>query len=231
MGIASPKALGQFRKNTIIKVKKTDNFRFKKNVIADEWQKAKWIQLSQIKGTQTQGYYTKVKVLYSNTGLYILFECGDRVLTATFHSDFKKLWTQDVIEVFLWPDQRTPVYFEYELSPLNYELMLLVSAKRDDRAKWIPFQYHSSNNQTRHKILVKRGKKKRDNTIKKWIAQIYIPYKLLNPLNNISPKSGTKWRANFYRIDYGRKNIKWWAWQSVSKSFHEYKKFGMLVFR
>ena len=35
------------------------------------------------------------------------------------------LWNEDVFEVFLWTDERYPVYFEYEISPLNHELPIL----------------------------------------------------------------------------------------------------------
>ena len=32
----------------------------------------------------------------------------------------------DVFEVFLWTDEKQPIYFEYEISPLGYELPILV---------------------------------------------------------------------------------------------------------
>ena len=35
------------------------------------------------------------------------------------------LWNEDVFEVFLWTDERYPVYLEYEISPLNHELPIL----------------------------------------------------------------------------------------------------------
>jgi len=33
---------------------------------------------------------------------------------------------RDVFEFFLWPDERYPVYFEYEISPLGHELPILI---------------------------------------------------------------------------------------------------------
>ena len=47
------------------------------------------------------------------TGLYFLMEGTDRTLTATMNEDFMDLWKEDVFEVFLWTDERFPVYFEY----------------------------------------------------------------------------------------------------------------------
>ncbi len=31
---------------------------------------------------------------------------------------------------------------------------------------------------------------------------MFVPFELLKPLANVPPKSGTRWRANFYRMDY-----------------------------
>ena len=64
-------------------------------------------------------YETRVKVLYSKKGLYVLMDATDKKLTATMQEDFQNLWTEDVFEVFLWPDERDPLYFEYEISPLG----------------------------------------------------------------------------------------------------------------
>jgi hypothetical protein len=224
------KAQGQSKASATFKVEKTKDFDFRSDRIARNWSKTKWVRLIQIKGEKTKGYYTKVKVLYSKTGIYFLFECGDQVLTAAFHQNFKKLWKQDVVEVFFQPDDKYPIYLEYELSPLNYELPILNSIKRGDHARWIPFLYDGSDRQTRHIVSVKGGEQKSGASVKQWIAKIFIPYKLLNPLDNVPPKRGTRWKANFYRIDYDMGNIKWWAWQPVKKSFHELKSYGAILF-
>ncbi|NLH16473.1 MAG: hypothetical protein GX455_07840, partial [Phycisphaerae bacterium] len=44
------------------------------------------------------------------------------------------------------------------------------------------------------------------------------------------PKPGTRWRANFYRVDYDDNKSIGWDWARVGPSFHEYDKFGTLVF-
>jgi len=48
-------------------------------------------------------------------------------------------------------------------------------------------------------------------------------------LPEVPPVSGTKWRANMYRIDYD-KGTAHYAWQKTNKSFHEYDKFGTFIF-
>ena len=52
---------------------------------------------------------------------------------------------------------------------------------------------------------------------------------VMNPLVKNAPESGTKWRGNFYRIDYDKEPV-YYAWSKTSGSFHEYQKFGMLIF-
>ena len=63
-----------------------------------------------------------------------------------------------------------------------------------------------------------------------WRAEVFIPFELMAPLRNVPPKAGTRWRANFYRMDYDDKNVTSWDWARVGTSFHEYRKFGTLVF-
>ena len=76
------------------------------------WQQAEWTALRR---RQPDGhpYESRFKVLYSSTGLYFLMDGTDRTLTATMTEDFMDLWNEDVFEVFLWTDERYPVYFEY----------------------------------------------------------------------------------------------------------------------
>ena len=59
----------------------------------------------------------------------------DRKLTATMNEDFMDLWKEDVFEVFLWTDERFPVYFEYRISPLNRELPILIPISAD--SSWV----------------------------------------------------------------------------------------------
>jgi hypothetical protein len=148
------------------------------------------------------------------------------------NSNFMDLWTEDVVEVFLWTEESAPVYCEYEMSPLNFELPILVSNftsnQREDIVRWQPFHY-DRDRQTHHATDIQGGEKRSNAIITGWTAEFFIPYKLLRPLNNIIPKSGTKWRINLYRMDYDNKRTSW-SWQLTGRSFHDYKRFGNLLF-
>lgn len=218
----------QSEEKTILTVKKTDDFTITGEGEAEPWEKAQWIELRQLTEWDTgETYLTRAKILYSDTGLYFLFQCEDEVLNASMRSDYSLLWQEDVVEVFLWPDDRIPFYFEYELSPLNYELPILVHEQNGHKTRWRPFDY-GFKQQTRHRTQVE-GKAESGAKIVRWFAEFFIPFEYLQPLNGVPPEPGDRWRANLYRIDYDRGETHF-AWQPIEKSFHEYEKFGTLIF-
>ena len=102
-------------------VKSTKDFELRGDGSHQAWKVAKW-QALQLRAEASANLRTRFKTLYSRTGIYFLFDGQDERLTATLKDDFENLWTEDVFEVFLWTDERYPVYFEYEISPLNKEL-------------------------------------------------------------------------------------------------------------
>ncbi|MCX6301457.1 MAG: carbohydrate-binding family 9-like protein [Bacteroidia bacterium] len=208
-------------------VKKCMDFKVTGDGHSDNWKNTEWINLLTQNPDNTD-YRTKVKVLYSGTGIYFLFDCGDKKLTSTMKADNLNLWEEDVVEIFLWTDEDYPVYFEYELSPLNYELPIIVPNFDGTFLGWLPWKYQGDR-RTQHATNAVGGKKKSGSSVSGWIAEFFIPYKLLAPLNQVPPVSGTRWRANMYRIDHDSGSVPF-AWQKVSGTFHEYKKFGTFIF-
>ena len=192
------------------------------------WKSAEWTPL-QRRQADGHPYDSRFKVLYSKTGLYFLMEGTDRKLTATLTEDFQHLWTEDVFEVFLWPDERWPVYFEYEISPLNRELPILIPNFGGQFLGWRPWDYEKDR-ATRKATSIIGGLKQTGASIQGWRAEFLIPYALLRPLQNVPPKPGTKWRANFYRMDHDDGKTTQWDWARVGPSFHEFEKFGVLEF-
>jgi len=192
------------------------------------WRAAEWTALRR---RQSDGhpYETRFKMLYSNSGLYFLMDGTDRTLTATMTEDFSDLWNEDVFEVFLWTDERYPVYFEYEISPLNKELPIIIPNFGGRFLGWRPWHYEG-NRVTRRNTSIIGGPREPRASIQGWRAEFFIPYTLLQPLQNVPPRPGTTWRANFYRMDHDGGKTTQWEWAPVGASFHEYQKFGELAF-
>jgi hypothetical protein len=208
-------------------IKKCKDFEITGTESADAWNSTDWVNLVQQR-SDYPGYQTKAKVLYSDTGIYFLFNCADEKLTTTMKADNLDLWTEDVVEVFLWTDETFPVYFEYELSPMNYELPIMVPNYKGTFLGWLPWHYEGDR-RTRHATSVTGGEKKSGSSVSAWIAELFIPFKLLAPLNNVPPVSGTKWRANMYRIDHDHDRLSF-VWQKVTTNFHDYNHFGTFIF-
>jgi len=211
-----------------MKVKSTDDFEVDGKGSAKAWESVPWTPLS-IRPGAGHDYKTQVKMLYSKTGLYLLMDGTDSKLTAKLNKDYEQLWTEDVYEAFFWTDESHPLYFEYEISPLNYELPILVPNYDGKIMGWIPWMY-GGGRQTKKAVHIVDGKAETGADIKGWRAEIFFPYELFKPLPNVPPKPGTQWRANFYRMDYDGGKKSQWDWSRVGPSFHEYQKFGTLVF-
>lgn len=208
-------------------IKKSDDFKIDGKANSVNWDKTGWLDIGKQDNGKT-GYKTRAKVLYSGTGIYFLFDCEDKKLTSTLKGDNLDLYNEDVVEVFLWTEESFPVYFEYELSPLNYELTIMVPNNKGKFFGWLPWHYEGDK-KTIHETAVKGGKRESGADVKGWTAEFFIPYKLLAPLGNVPPVSGTRWRANMYRIDYDN-GATHYSWQKTAGSFHEYNKFGTFIF-
>lgn len=214
--------LAQGKKSTW-RVPPVSDFELSADTLLENWKNIPWLPIPQ-RDTSALRKITKAKLAYSPSGIYGMFYCEDHQITTTLLEDFTDLYNEDVVEIFFWTDERHPFYFEYELSPLNYELPILVPNIDDKFFGWRPWHYEGDR-LTRHAAQILR----RGDQVTGWVATFFIPYALLKPLGNLPPTKGTRWRANLYRIDYDR-GASEWSWQRVGPSFHEYKRFGTLIF-
>ncbi len=211
-----------------ITVKKCDDFTVTGKGGAPAWSTTDWVKLNR-RPNGKHDYTAQFKLLYSKTGVYVLFDGTDKTLTATMEEDFLDLWNEDVFECFFWTDEKHSVYFEYEISPLGYELPILVPNLDGRFLGWRPWHYDGER-KIQKKVSATGGANTSMASVSGWRAEVFIPYELLKPLHNVPPKSGTQWRANFYRVDYDDGQSTAWDWARVGPSFHEFKKFGTLVF-
>jgi len=211
-------------RDTVLHVQKTSDFKLGGTGNDEAWKITNWIKLTKEgKGVE---YETEIKILYSDSGIYCFYKCQDTQITATLKGDFLDLYNEDVVEAFFWPDDTIPIYFEYELSPLNFELPILVPNMKGRFWGWRPWHYEGER-KTRHNAQIitdpVSGK------VNGWTAEFFIPFKLLKPLTKVPPVKGTSWHANFYRIDYDKPDNEWF-WQPVRVNFHDYKRFGKILF-
>jgi len=211
------------KKSSPTVIRHTTDFELSGDGKSEMWNNTEWLQLPKRKGSANYG--TKAKLLYSDNGIYTLVVCEDKIITATLKEDFTDLYNEDVVEIFFWTDESTPLYFEYELSPLNYELAILVPNFDGDFFGWTPWHYEGAR-KTRHATKIVSDD---EGSITSWTAEIFIPYTLLKPLANVPPEPGTQWRINLYRIDYDNGSTSW-TWKPVKTNFHDFQRFGTIRF-
>ncbi len=212
----------------VLRIPQTEDFTVNGAGDAPAWEKAIWEPLN-LRESDGHQYKTSVKMLYSHSGLYILMDAEDGMITATMEEDFLNLWNEDVFEFFLWPDEQYPVYFEYEISPLDFELPIIIPNFDGKFLGWRPWHYEGER-KTQKATTVIGGPKQSGAKVTGWKAEVFVPYDLLKPLQNVPPRPGTRWRANFYRVDYDEGKKTSWDWARVGSGFHEFEKYGTLIF-
>jgi hypothetical protein len=139
------------------------------------------------------------------------------------------LWEEDVYEVFFWTDESAPLYFEYEISPLAFEVPILVSNNNGIFMGWLPW-FYLNDRRIRKATSATGGPKEKGAAVEGWTAEFYIPYGLFKGVNNAPPGPGTRWRGNFYRMDHDEGRKTQWEWAPVGSTFHDYRNFGILQF-
>ncbi|MBN2593314.1 MAG: amidohydrolase family protein, partial [Sedimentisphaerales bacterium] len=177
----------------VMRIRQTEDFVVNGAGEAPAWEKAAWEQLN-LRSTDGHRYKTRVKMLYSATGLYVLMDAEDNLITATMKEDFLNLWEEDVFEFFLWPDEQYPVYFEYEISSLGFELPIIIPNFDGKFLGWRPWHYEDKR-KTQKATTVTGGLKQSGAKVTGWKAEVFVPYDLLKPLQNVPPQPGTRWRA------------------------------------
>jgi len=176
-----------------------------------------------------RAYKTWFKALWSERGVYFLIDCSDKKLTTTGLPDHGDLWIEDVVEVFLWPDENVPIYFEYCISPLAAEFPVLCPHLGAHYMPAFPYRYRDGR-RVQKATSARGGMLEPGAVVKGWTAEFFIPRRLLYPLTNTRLRHGVEWRANVYRIDYDQGFQHHFCWNDVGDSFHNHKQFGKLVF-
>lgn len=194
------------------------------------WNRTTWNQLTKL-DTGGEAYQSNFKILYSTTGIYLLFYGEDSKITTKAYKDFENIFNGDVFEVFFHPNPVIPVYFEYEINQLDKELILTISKLDGKTYSWIPWHPEQRNGSIKKLVDIIGGDKQVNDLIQSWSAEIFFPYSALGLLPNVPPRSGSLWNANFCRLDYDSGKMIKWSWSpTIKTSFHELEEFHSIRF-
>lgn len=204
------------------------------------WETIPWQSMTKLDGGGPD-YTSRFKMAYSNTGIYVLFEGQDSLVSTTYTEDFGELWKGDVFEVFFHPDQaehlsnnnkggKTTSYVEYEINALGKELVLFLNRRDGKVQSRYPSRYEGARRISKA-VHMQKSSGSGTATIEKWSAEIYFPFILLTDAIHTVPTSGTVWHANFCRIDHDSGHPVKWSWSpGITRSFHELAAFLEITF-
>ncbi len=177
--------------------------------------------------------HTTAKLLWDSTYLYVAFECADKNIIGRMTKRDANLWEEEVVEVFLCPDD--PVlhgYTEIELSPANTLLDLFVRYTREVNGFPAPVSlpHHTVNLDIRSAVSVRGTLNNESDTDTSWTAEMAIPLRDIVRAGRVAPEDGEVWRMNLYRMErFPEREFIAWSPTGMSK-FHVPKRFGELVF-
>jgi hypothetical protein len=162
---------------------------------------------------------TLLRGVYTADSLYLRYDAPYTELTTfeppRFDSERVGLWDRDVVEVFIGTDpDNEKIYYEFEVAPTNEKLDLIISPEIpavEKRLEW------KSDWESFVKV---------DYAKKTWTTVMRIPLKALHPQG---ASAGTRWRANFYRIDRAQQAFLAWN-PTLTRTYHTPERFGWMEF-
>ena len=177
-----------------------------------------------------------VKLLWDNTYLYFAFYCEDTDAWATLTNFDDPIWGEEVVEIFIDPEDKEHTYYEIEVSPINNVVDLFIlnkgQAHKGRYTGWKDWNMKGF----RSGVFVEGDGKKEGTNDRYWTVEMAVPFDEIWTADNRPPQDGDMWRINCYRIERGdSKNRKddWYAAFNPTKrpSFHTPWQFGKFYFK
>ncbi len=167
---------------------------------------------------------TEAKMLWDDQNLYFGFQCEDTDLFATMKVRDQHLWEEEVVEIFIDPDNDQLNYIELEINPLNTFLDLFVLKPV------VPIPYESYNIPAKWAVKVNGTINNSTDQDKGWTVELSMPLKEAITSAHMPPHDGDKWRLNLYRIEKKPKE-EYSAWSpTLNASYHTPARFGEITF-
>ena len=162
---------------------------------------------------------TEVRAAWSEEEWRLLFIADDSDPWATMTQRDAPLYEEETVEVFFDPVGDLESYFEIEVNPLGTVLDLVLRKSRSGYKADRAWQCEGL------RTLVRRH----DGG---WSAEMAIPFA---SVTNSPPRTGSRWRANFCRIDRPSRDgtlpreLTSWS-PPLRASFHTPERFGVIEF-
>ena len=167
------------------------------------WQKAVWTELFvDIEGAKkpAPAYATKVKMLWSDTALFIAAYLEEPHVWATLKKRDAIVYHDNDFEVFIDPDNNTHHYYEIEVNAFNTVLDLFMPKPyRNGAAAMLGYDVTG----LKTALQVQGTLNNPTDTDSSWTIEMAIPFRSLYMGNYWrAPAEGALWRINFSRVQW-----------------------------
>ncbi len=190
------------------------------------WKDVAWTSLfvNSLNG-QPLSYPTKVKMVWDDKNLYVLFSCEDPDVWSTIGKHDGSLWTQEVVELMMDPEGDGATYVELQVNPKGASFDAYLPRYRQTQADW--------ESGLKAAVTVQGTLNQRKDKDKGWTVEMAVPLRAAFGKGKPQPVSvGTKWRVNMFRMEVPRGGARVaMAWVAPLKpDFHVLSRFGAIVF-
>ncbi|MBF4515909.1 carbohydrate-binding family 9-like protein [Flavobacterium sp. ANB] len=169
---------------------------------------------------------TMVSLSWNDENLYIAYISNDsKIIGESKMKDSEIYKTDDLVEIFIDPDGDGQNYAEIGVNAFSTNYDMLIKCVSPDCGGWkTSTSFNISGLETVSKI-----------TPEGFCTEIKIPFSSLTTIENgnfATPKTGTKWKANVFRIDYGNitEYLALQPYKSLKYGFHQPREFAVFEF-
>ena len=200
------------------------------------WKKADLIHLVHSDGSGAPRQPTVVRALWSDTYLFLAFDCTDTDIWAGLDKHDSAIYEEEVVEVFLNDNADRREYVELEVSPNNTTFDTLILNPGSGKKFKTMLDYECTGWKTAVKVdgTVGRSATPNKQGDHRWTVEMAIPMDQLYLAPHHPPLTGDRWCWNLFRIDRpagDRSNHEFTCWSPPLKpSFHTPERFGYLEF-
>jgi hypothetical protein len=204
--------------------------------IDSNWYKPQWKKIRPVVLRNYMGQKpfflpeVQVKMTYDSERIYLIWRVNERYTRCIHNQVNGRVWEDSCVEFFFSPDNRFPDrYFNLEINCGGTPLMHYNISQR--KKMILPVDDIKTLNIS-HSLPEIIDPEIRNSV--SWSLEYCVPLKLLEKYTDINyPKSGTSWRANFYKIAENCSNPHYLTWSHVENpepDFHIPKYFGFIKF-
>ncbi|MFW0735809.1 carbohydrate-binding family 9-like protein [Flavobacterium sp. T12S277] len=169
---------------------------------------------------------TYVSFSWNEENLYVAYRVADsKIVGKAQQKDSEIFSTDDLVEIFIDPDGDGQNYLEIGVNAYSSYYHLLLKCISPLCGGW--------NTSMAFDVLGIEAKSQI--TAEGFNTEVKIPFSSLNPIKNgnfATPKAGTKWKGNAFRIDYGNTTefLALQSYKSFRFGFHQPEEFAVFEF-